>query len=66
MMDQLKPLVNGPEWPFLKAYLEDLLDKSNRTIASQADLLLIGREQGKIEILRNLLRLRENVNGKRN
>lgn len=61
----LKPLVNNPDaWPAFKEYLEDLLQRNYQSMANQTDLLLLGRDQGRVELIRHLLRLRETVNGR--
>lgn len=60
----LKPLVNNPElWPLLRQYLETLVSKNYEQMGNAEDLLTIGRFQGRAAMCRELMKLRDQVNG---
>jgi len=61
-MEKLKPLVNSPHWGALVDHFQDMHDKEVANIIFSKDDTETHRYQGKLEILRQLIRLKENVN----
>lgn len=64
--DSLKIVVNNPEvWMILSSHFEALLDNSRKYMERADETTVIFRQQGKIEVLKELLGLWEKVNGRR-
>lgn len=62
-MDKLKPIVNSPYWVELVKYLEEVEGKEISSLLNTRDLVEIHRSQGKVEVYRFMLSLKERVNG---
>jgi hypothetical protein len=63
-LEDLKQVVNDhQQWQALSRYFESQIEKYHEDMEKQADPVLIYRAQGKVEVLRRLLKLREEVNG---
>lgn len=64
-LEKLKGLVNSPvHFDPLVEYLNEKLETSRSTIERADKDILLYREQGKIEVLKKLLSLRDEVNGR--
>ena len=64
-LEKLKPLVNNPlHYDALMEYVTEKLETARLTIERADKDVLLYREQGKIEILKKLLSLRDEVNGR--
>lgn len=62
-MDKLKPIVNSPYWVELIKYLEEIEGKEISSLINARDTVEIHRSQGKLEVYKFILSLRERVNG---
>ena len=63
ILSHLKPVVNDPgHWKALTTYFEYLIEREHKLLEAAPDQLSIHRGQGRVEILRRLISLRDNIN----
>jgi len=62
-LDNLKPLVNSPHWRDFIKYVEELSDRDVTNITSCKEDAEIHRYQGALAVYKQLLNLKDRVNG---
>lgn len=63
--DICKPIVNKPEWKYFEEYLAEELQRIYSILATTEDEKLIFRLQGQTQYIKGLLKMKENMNGRK-
>lgn len=62
--EELKPLVNGPNWHLVVRFIESVLENEQIRLASLDNTVEIYRCQGRIYTLNTIKNLKETINRK--
>jgi hypothetical protein len=63
LINKLKPLVNNKDqWDNFSNYLTYLIAQNHAVMEQTSDLIMLHRAQGAITILKQLRKLRDNIN----